>query len=181
MLVDNLPPGSSAPASNLSYWSCPPSQRNFTAYRHRFNMPGNNSLEGGDTKEGGGNMWYSFTYGLAKFIVFDGETDYPSSPEVMFKYLLKGNETVPKEEATVPRDSGPFGEVNGNITLNESYEQWRWMKNELANVDRSVTPWLIAISHRPMYSSVLAGYLTHMRNAWEDMFLEAGVDIYVSG
>ena len=48
--------------------------RNFTAYQHRFRMPG--------TETGGvGNMWYSFDYGLAHFIALDGETDYANSPE----------------------------------------------------------------------------------------------------
>lgn len=175
VLEDDLPPGSSAPKSNVTYWSCPPSQRNFTAYRHRFTMPGN------DTLEGSGNMWYSFTYGLAHFIVFSGETDYPASPEVDFAYRLTGNETVPKENATKPRDSGPFGQVTGNITLNESYEQWNWMKNELASVDRSVTPWLFVMNHRGMYSSYMENYMPAMRAAWENLFLEAGVDVMLAG
>ncbi len=44
--------------SDLTYYSCPPSQRNFTAYQNRFRMPGNES-------GGVGNFWYSFNYGNA--------------------------------------------------------------------------------------------------------------------
>ncbi|XP_022157882.1 nucleotide pyrophosphatase/phosphodiesterase-like [Momordica charantia] len=32
--------------------------------------------------------------------------------------------------------------------------QYEWMKNDMASVDRSKTPWLIFTGHRPMYSSV---------------------------
>lgn len=48
--------------------------RNFTAFQHRFRMPGSES--GGVT-----NFWYSFDYGLAHFVSMDGETDYANSPE----------------------------------------------------------------------------------------------------
>jgi hypothetical protein len=48
--------------------------RNFTAYRHRFRMP---CEESGGTE----NMWYSFNYGQAHFVSISTETDYPGSPE----------------------------------------------------------------------------------------------------
>lgn len=31
---------STSPTSNLTYYACPPSQRNFTSYEHRFFMNG---------------------------------------------------------------------------------------------------------------------------------------------
>ena len=31
--------------------------------------------------------------------------------------------------------------------------QWTFLKNALASVDRSVTPWAVLASHRPMYIS----------------------------
>lgn len=58
--------------SNLTYYACPESQRNFTAYNHRFYMNGEKS-------NGRGNHWYSFDYGLAHFVSFSGETDYYKS------------------------------------------------------------------------------------------------------
>ncbi|KAJ7725426.1 Metallo-dependent phosphatase-like protein [Mycena maculata] len=175
MLELNLKPGSSAPVSNLSYYSCPPSQRNFTAYQYRFHMPGIYS-------GGSGNFWYSFDYGLAHFISFSGETDYPDSPESPFAADLTGDETKPTEDQTYVTDSGPFGFIKGNISVKENYEQYQWMKNDLANVDRSVTPWVFAMSHRPMYSSQVANsYQPQMRAAWEELFIEYGVDAYLSG
>ncbi len=32
-------------------------------------------------------------------------------------------------------------------------DQWRWLANDLATVDRTVTPWVILGAHRPMYVS----------------------------
>ena len=169
-------------------------RRNFTAYRNRFTMPGN------DPVNGSGNMWYSFSYGLAHFISFTGETDYPNSPEKSFgdDIALFGtsDEKQPTEQQTFSMDSGPFGQVTGNVSDNESYEQWNWMKKELASIDRSVTPWVFVMSHRPMYSSTTSGqlvtlnsdapgyqasYQPQMRAAWEEMFIQYGVDAYFAG
>ncbi len=91
-----------APESDLTYYSCPPSQRNFTAFQNRFRMPGNES-------GGVGNFWYSFDYGNAHFISIDGETDFPYSPEYPFVRDITGNETLPTENQTYVTDSGPFG------------------------------------------------------------------------
>lgn len=148
--------------------------RNYTAYQHRFRMPG---------QESGGvsNFWYSFDYGLAHFIAFDGETDYPYSPEWPFARDVKNGETKPKESETYITDSGPFGTVNGSIYENESYEQYRWLEEDLAKIDREKTPWVIAMSHRPMYSSQVSSYQKNMREAFEGLFLKYGVDAYLSG
>lgn len=48
--------------------------KNFTAYRHRFRMPC-------DESGGSSNMWYSFNYGQAHFVSISTETDFPGSPE----------------------------------------------------------------------------------------------------
>lgn len=172
--LNNNQTNSTAPKSALTYYSCPPSQRNYTAYQHRFRMPG---VESG----GVGNFWYSFDYGLAHFISFNGETDYPYSPEWPFARDLKGGETHPKESETFITDSGPFGAVDGSIYVKESYEQYNWLVEDLKKVDRTKTPWVIAMSHRPMYSSQVSSYQKNMRNAFEALFLEYGVDVYLSG
>ncbi|CAK9311463.1 unnamed protein product [Citrullus colocynthis] len=39
-----------------------------------------------------------------------------------------------------------------DFTINSP--QYEWMKNDMASVDRSKTPWLIFTGHRPMYSSI---------------------------
>lgn len=172
-LVNDVVNGT-APNSTLSYYSCPESQRNFTAYQHRFRMPG--SETGGVS-----NFWYSFDYGLAHFVSFDGETDYYQSPEYPFVADLTGNETHPTEEETYVTDSGPFGYIDGSYKYNENYEQYNWLKADLAAVDRSKTPWVFAMSHRPMYSSQVSSYQLHMRNAFEQLFLDNGVDAYFAG
>jgi hypothetical protein len=135
----------------------------------------------GDDTGGKSNFWYSFDYGLAHFISFDGETDYYQSPEEPFVSDLSANETMPTEAETYITDSGPFGYINGSYKINQNYEQYQWMKKDLASVDRTKTPWVFAMSHRPMYSSEVSRYMTHMRNAWEDLFLEYKVDAYLAG
>lgn len=166
---------STAPKSELTYYSCPPSQRNFTAYQHRFWGPG---------KETGGvaNFWYSFDYGLAHFISLDSETDFANSPEWPFARDLKGDELFPKENETYVTDAGPFGRIDGgNYSDNKAYEQYQWLKADLEKVDRSVTPWVFVMAHRPMYSSGFSTYMTHIKAAWQDLMLEHGVDAFLAG
>ncbi|KAH9831315.1 acid phosphatase AphA [Teratosphaeria destructans] len=149
-----------APKDGLTYYSCPPSQR-----------PGNET-------NGVGNFWYSFDYGNAHFVSFDGETDYPYSPEWPFVRDLTGNETHPLENQTFPTDSGPFGSINGSWRDPAAYQQIRWLADDLARVDRTKTPWVFAMTHRPLYSSEVAAYETHMRHAFEQILLRHRVDAY---
>jgi predicted MPP superfamily phosphohydrolase len=140
-------------------------------------MPGNES-------HGKGNFWHSFDYGLAHFIAFDGETDYANSPESNFLTDTSGRNATPIPAETFANNAGPFGFIEGwgNNTFNNSaYEQYQWMKADLAAVNRTKTPWIIASSHRPMYSTAKASYQVAMRDAFEALFLEYGVDLYVSG
>lgn len=151
------------------------SRRNFTAYQHRFRMPGSET-------GGVGNFWYSFDYGLAHFITLDGETDFPYSPEYPFLRDLKGNETLPTESETFVTDSGPFGRIDGNNwKSNQAYQQYQWLQKDLAAVDRTKTPWVIAMSHRPMYSSQVSSYQANLRNAFEALLLQYHTDAYFSG
>jgi hypothetical protein len=95
---------------------------------------------------------------------------------------LEGNETLPTENQTFITDSGPFGYIKNNSwKSNEAYEQWQWLKADLAAVDRSKTPWIIAMSHRPMYSSEVSSYQANIRKAFEPLLLEYGVDAYLAG
>lgn len=135
----------------------------------------------GSESGGVGNFWYSFDYGLAHFVSLDGETDFAKSPEYPFVADLSGNETTPKENETYVTDSGPFGYINGSYKVNENYEQIQWLIKDLAAVDRTKTPWVIAMSHRPMYSSQVSSYEKNLRAAFEGILLENGVDAYLSG
>ncbi|KAJ6151267.1 hypothetical protein N7470_007861 [Penicillium chermesinum] len=166
---------STAAKDGLTYYSCPPSQRNFTAYQHRFRMPGSET-------GGVGNFWYSFDYGLAHFISIDGETDFAYSPEWSFAEDVKGDEALPKESETFVTDSGPFGSVHdGKVHDNKAYEQYQWLKKDLESIDRKKTPWVLVMSHRPMYSSAYSSYMMHVRDAFEELLLKHGVDAYLSG
>ncbi|KAK9816855.1 hypothetical protein WJX72_006186 [[Myrmecia] bisecta] len=61
--------------------------------------------------------------------------------------------------------------------------QYKFLTQDLAKVDRTKTPWLIATWHAPWYSS----YTTHyketecMRQSMETMMYEAGVDVVFNG
>jgi len=121
---------------------------------------------------------------LAHFISFDGETDYANSPESNFLTDTDGKNATPIPSETFANNAGPFGYIEGwgnNTFNNKAYEQYQWMKADLAAVNRTKTPWIIASSHRPMYSTAVASYQKAMRNAFEGLFLEYGVDLYVSG
>ncbi|PYH43464.1 purple acid phosphatase family protein [Aspergillus saccharolyticus JOP 1030-1] len=172
-LNDDIANGTAA-KDELNYYSCPPSQRNFTAYQHRFRMPG-------EETGGVGNFWYSFDYGLAHFVSIDGETDFANSPEWPFAEDVTGNETLPTAEETFLTDSGPFGAVDGSYKNTKNYAQYKWLQQDLAQVDRSKTPWVFVMSHRPMYSSAYSSYQLHVREAFEGLLLKYGVDAYFSG
>ncbi|TFB00806.1 Acid phosphatase [Trichoderma ghanense] len=166
-------PNGTAAKSSLTYYSCPPSQRNFTAFQNRFRMPG--------AETGGvGNFWYSFDYGLAHFVSLDGETDYANSPEWPFAKDVKGGQAHPFANQTYVTDSGPFGAVDGDYNDNKAYAQYKWLKKDLESVDRCKTPWVIAMSHRPFYSSQVSSYQKSIRAAFEDLMLHNGVDLYLS-
>ncbi|KAH8736638.1 Metallo-dependent phosphatase-like protein [Ilyonectria robusta] len=162
-----------ADKSALTYYSCPPSQRNFTAYQNRFHMAG-------EASGGVGNFWYSFDYGLAHFVSIDTETDYAHSPEWPFARDLKGDESHPTASETYVTDSGPFGAV-GNYSDTKAYEQYQWLAKDLASVDRHKTPWVIVMGHRPMYSSQVSSYQKYLREAFEGLMLKNGVDVYLAG
>lgn len=107
--------------ANLSL--CLPGQMNFTGYRAHWNMPS-------DISGGLGNFWYSFDHGMAHFVMFNTETDFPNAPDE------PGGQGV--------EDAGPFAPTGTQLA---------WLKNDLASVDRKKTPWVIAAGHRPWYVS----------------------------
>ena len=164
-----------AAKSDLTYYSCPPSQRNFTAYQHRFNM------QGAENNGGVSNFWYSFDYGSAHFVSINTETDYAYSPEWPFARDVTANETLPTEAQTYITDSGPFGYIQGSWKDTPVYEQYQWLAKDLAAVDRSKTPWIFINGHRPMYSSQVSSYQANLRQAFEALFLQHGVDAFFAG
>eukprot|EP00743_Colponemidia_sp_Colp-15_P003432 GILK01003706.1.p1 GENE.GILK01003706.1~~GILK01003706.1.p1 ORF type:complete len:883 (-),score=159.18 GILK01003706.1:160-2808(-) len=63
----------------------------------------------------------------------------------------------------------------------EDSEQYKWVARDLARVDRKVTPWLIFVGHRPMYSSNGAGFSESMQSVYEHLFEEYKVDLALWG
>jgi len=117
---------------------------------NRFTMPG----KPGPSQ----NMWYSFDHGLVHFVMFDAETDFPLSPEYTFDRELSAaeiaaGETLPAENRTYLTDAGPFGSIDGgrlgqaNVT---NYEQYKFLAADLAAVNRTKTPFIVTVSHRPV-------------------------------
>ena len=145
----------------------------------------------GDEVGGKSNFWYSFDYGLAHFLSFDAETDFAGSGELPIWSNLPNASTIipsnftttdlPARANTTLTASGPFGTINGSWEMNENYEQRQWVLNDLQKVNRTKTPWLFVMGHRPMYSSDPGTYMPPLRAAFESMFLEYKVDAYISG
>ncbi|XP_043705610.1 purple acid phosphatase 15-like [Telopea speciosissima] len=69
------------------------------------------------------------------------------------------------------------------ISYNKTGAQYKWLQRDLANVDRSVTPWLIATWHPPWYSTYEAHYREAecMRGEMEELLHSYGVDIVFNG
>ena len=62
-------------------------------------------------------------------------------------------------------------------------DQYKWLRADLAKVDKSKTPWTIVLIHAPWYSSNTAhkGEGESMRLAMEEMLYTAGIDIVFAG
>ncbi|EDO41527.1 predicted protein, partial [Nematostella vectensis] len=59
--------------------------------------------------------------------------------------------------------------------------QYQWLQKDLADIDRSVTPWVVIGGHRPMYTSqqIIGDYMISigMRHYFEDLLLQYKVDM----
>ena len=64
-------------------------------------------------------------------------------------------------------------------------QQYNWLQNNLALVDRNITPWIIVVMHCPWYSSNLNHYADtqtiQMRTSMEDLFYKYNVNIVFNG
>ncbi|KAJ0112461.1 hypothetical protein Patl1_01583 [Pistacia atlantica] len=74
-------------------------------------------------------------------------------------------------------------EQAGNKTFAAYSDQFKWLERDLANFDRSITPWLVAAWHPPWYSSYIAHYREAecMRVEMEELLYSYGVDIVFNG
>jgi hypothetical protein len=99
------------PGDVMNYYSCPVSQRNFTAYTNRFRMP---SIESGSNAE---NMYYSFDSGLVHWVIIDVETDFPNSPSPTLQQQLVANQTSAQKAAVPANHTSPVSA--GYVQRNE--------------------------------------------------------------
>nr|XP_029123553.1 purple acid phosphatase 23 isoform X2 [Elaeis guineensis] len=69
------------------------------------------------------------------------------------------------------------------VDYNQSGAQYAWLKADLHQVDRQVTPWLVAAWHPPWYNSYSSHYQEFecMRQEMEALLYQHGVDIVFSG
>jgi hypothetical protein len=73
--------------------------------------------------------------------------------------------------------------LGGYVDYNRAGAQYNWLVQDLANVDRTVTPWLVAAWHPPWYNSYSSHYreVECMRLQMEDLLYSYRVDIVFSG
>jgi acid phosphatase type 7 len=146
---------------------CMPGQTNFTGYINHFRMPS-------DVSGGLGNMWYckfasiaepsstqltsspAYDYGMVHYVFFSTETDL-------------GNGLL-SDEPPSTENAGPFGSYN---------QQINFLNNDLANVDRCKTPWVIALGHRPWFAS--GSNCANCSLAFAPIFQQYGVDVVLQG
>ncbi|KAK6122883.1 hypothetical protein DH2020_043409 [Rehmannia glutinosa] len=73
--------------------------------------------------------------------------------------------------------------LGGYVAYNKSDDQYKWLEKDLANVNREITPWLVATWHPPWYTTYTAHYREAecMKVAMEDLLYQYGVDIVFNG
>ena len=60
--------------------------------------------------------------------------------------------------------------------------QYRWLENELqSKVDRSVTPWVLAVVHTPFYTTFAGHPRIRYLNGMEHLFNKHNVNVVVGG
>jgi hypothetical protein len=101
---------------------------------------------------------------------------------------------VPQDPSTGERAEGEewysFDYGNAHfVVLNDTAgdtlvqgDQRDWLRRDLMAVDRGTTPWVFAVHHKPPYScSTNHGSDVSLRNAWQPLYDEFGVDVVFNG
>lgn len=70
-----------------------------------------------------------------------------------------------------------------SVCFPDTGAQFAWLEKDLASVNRTVTPWLVALWHPPWYNSYSSHYQEFecMRLQMEDLLFTYGVNIVFSG
>lgn len=165
-----LPGNHETTCHTWSDFDCEEDLRNFSTYRNYFRMPlssDNDAANLSYINGGPENMWYSFDYKNAHFLMLNTESDYFRSP-CDAKY---------HRDIVVPK-AGGFGDQKDFIIDD--------LKS--ANSNKNIS-WIIVMGHRPMYTSAhnydhpdwpfFSSY--HFRKEFEPIFHQYHVDLYISG
>lgn len=134
-------------------------------YTNSICMPGQTNFTGYNhhfnmpgEESGGNNFWYSFNYGPLHIVHYNTETDFGNGREG-------------------PEDLG----VNGKLGRYPN-EQIDWLQKDLSSVNRTETPWVIALGHRPWYvAAKKSDRCTLCQTVFEDILTENNVDLVVNG
>ena len=119
--------------------------------------------------------FYSFDYGLVHFVSMSTEDNPINAYE---KKATSGKNMEVKNEERFRQHFG------------KSSPQYQFIKNDLMNVDRNKTPWVVVFTHRPLYHSSdhhpncdQGGdwFGCSVRETYDPMFADAGVNLVLSG
>ncbi|KAL3684894.1 hypothetical protein R1sor_002916 [Riccia sorocarpa] len=140
------------------------------------------------------DLWGRFMEPLASrvpFMVIEGNHEKEPQVDGITFASYQARIAVPHKESGSPNKfyysfnagSIHFVMLGAYIDYSRTSEQYAWLKQDLAKVDRSVTPWLIAAYHPPWYNSYTAHYreVECMRISLEALLYEHGVDLILNG
>jgi predicted phosphodiesterase len=132
----------------------------YVAFESRYKMPsGKPAYRGAIT--------HKSEYVSCTPSVFQSEYDYGNS---FWSFDASGVHTI---------NLNPYSVTNATST------QMAWLLDDLASVDRSVTPWLVVMMHDPWYNSNTAHHdewqTVKMKADMEETLYNAGVNVVFSG
>ncbi|KAK4687786.1 acid phosphatase type 7, partial [Tremellales sp. Uapishka_1] len=158
--------------NNITYTAklCMPGQTNFTAYTEHWNMPGTP----GKTQ----NFWYSYVRVL--YPAAPPPTDKRRTTEWSTTSSWTSRPISDKVSLAPTKWQGGTGKKM-SPTVGYYNQQIDFLKADLAAVDRSVTPWVMAFGHRPYYNGIGDALCTQCKAAFEDILYDGGVDLVMNG
>jgi len=145
------------------------------------------------------DKWYNAMQGVmanapTAVVVGNHEAQYKFTPHLHRTHMpVSGAGALSRFYSSL--DWGPLHIVSfsSEHPYDEGSEQHKFVVNDLRSVDRDKTPFVIVVAHRPMYCSSmifsLPGAFFHrciteaprLRKPFEDVLLETGVDLFLSG
>ncbi|GAB4856439.1 Purple acid phosphatase 22 [Ancistrocladus abbreviatus] len=159
-----------------------------------FLLPGDLSYANGQQP-----LWDSFgrlvePYASQRpWMVTEGNHDVESSPIIYPKGFIAYNARwrMPYEESGSASNLYYSFDVAGTHIImlgsytdySEGSDQYTWLQADLAEIDRSKTPWVFVLLHAPWYNSNTAhkGEGEGMRKAMEELLYNARVDVVFAG